>query len=100
MNKFINELLTVEIKIKQTEAYFIHRESHLVMFRLESREIGTEYVLGEHEKFIGGTLGTLTVEEMTGYPRKRYGQEDKVEGFCFVRKKESRKKSSEKEEEQ
>lgn len=59
-----------------------------MMFRLESREIGTEYVLGEHEKFIAGSLGTLTVEEMTGYPRKKYGQEDKVEGFCFVRKKE------------
>lgn len=94
VNKFIKELLTVEIRIDHTEAFFVHRESHLVMFRLESRGILTEYVLGEHEKFIAGSLDTVVLEEMTGYPQKKYSSEDQVKPFCFARKKPSSKISS------
>lgn len=65
----------------------IHRQSHLVMFKMIASNIENELGMGENEKFVSGSIQSLMLYEMTGYPRQNYAETDNILPYLIIKPK-------------
>lgn len=78
--------MKTELQMGRLEINMIHRESHLVMAKLESKEIQCLFSVCEGEKFLKGVMHTLDLYDMTGYPQKEYSPLEHYEPYRILTK--------------
>ncbi len=74
-SKWMKETMKTDIHLDKIEINMIHRESHLVILKMESNRIKCSLTVFENDKFLHGTMDTLDLYDMTGYPQKDYSAE-------------------------
>lgn len=51
----------LQADISHLKITFIHRQSHMAMFTLESEQLSTNITLGKNQKYVSGHLQTLNL---------------------------------------
>lgn len=82
--KWMQEMMKTSVNLRKIEINMFHRESHLVMFKLLASPIDCDFTVCETAKFVKGTVGTLDLFDMTGYPREDYSADQCHEPYRIL----------------